>query len=347
MRLFTLQKFSILAVVFIAMACAKEKTEVISQSNLVNDDQLVNQVNWFMDAAKDVKEGNYLKSGEKMYLDSALYYIGSTLNYKYGFSAEPFNKLTLDTVYVNIPYIAAEGKTYIVDALQGYNLTVDQLRLKYQNISSSKKFLIGCVIQNAGMTSNNSSIIVRVIGQFGSDQPTAPISYDAAYWWERNSYKCDGTGEEGAPNRIDADINFAKRPIPAPGYKVVFTDLIIEQDAFSNPDDFRTPNDVEDNFCDYKLYYASSQVGPLTSEVGCLGEDAAHPGIDEMIFYRDGMNVVLSNWLTLHGRDFVSVYTISEGVNTNIWKHWPWLTHGIKHIVQIDPSNPYPINIQD
>ena len=71
--------------------------------------------------------------------------------------------------------------------------------------------------------------------------------------------------------------------------------------------------------------------------------------IREMIFYRDGMNEVLSNWLTSNGRDFFSVYTISEGVinSSIIWKHRPLLTHGIKHLVQIEPSSPYPINILD
>jgi hypothetical protein len=38
MKLFTLQKFSILAVIILAMSCAKEKPEAISQSYLVSDE---------------------------------------------------------------------------------------------------------------------------------------------------------------------------------------------------------------------------------------------------------------------------------------------------------------------
>lgn len=351
MRTLLLTLSALLLISIVGMySCTKEKSETATPAAALSDEQIVSQVNWFMDAAKEVKEGKYLKSREKMELDSALYYISATLNYKYGYATEPFGKLKLDTVMVNIPYIASEGKTYIVDALEGYNITIEKIRLKYLSIVNSKKVLIGCVIQNAGLTNNNDSIKVRVIAEFGSGQ-AAPVYFDPTdeYWWHRDSWRCDLTGEEGAPNIFENNLNFAWRPAPPPGYRVTFTGLSLE--LFENPTLYLNPTSGPiDNFCDYEIFFATSLVSVIDEQVKCLGTDPAHPGIQEMEYYMDGMESVLGGFLQSQNQNFFSLSIESpEKTEYNIVtiKHMPKLTYGIRHIIAIDPSAVYPMSIMD
>jgi hypothetical protein len=145
-----------------------------------------------MDAAKDVKEGKYLKTGEKMYLDTALNYISYTLNYKYGFHTSPYRSIKFDTVLVTIPILANENKTLIVDALSGYDEAETNSRLIYSQLSDSRKKVIGFVVQNAGITTNGQAITARIIMEIGYGTPIIVNSFgpNDQYWWTREGGNC-------------------------------------------------------------------------------------------------------------------------------------------------------------
>jgi hypothetical protein len=65
MRTLLLTLSALLLISIVGMySCTKEKVESAVSKTTPSGEQLVSQVHWFMDAAKDVEGGKYLKSGE-------------------------------------------------------------------------------------------------------------------------------------------------------------------------------------------------------------------------------------------------------------------------------------------
>lgn len=348
MRTLLLTLTVILISIVTMISCTKEKSETTILKTIPSDEQLVRQVNWFMSAAKDVKEGKYLKSGEKMVLDSAIYYIGNTLNYKYGFVSEPYAHMIYDTTEIVIPFLSNERKAYLVDVLNCYNITVNKLRQHYIKIIDERKFLIGCVVKNTDWVIGHDSIRIKVIGRFGYGQPLTPSANIEGWWFERDSHNCENTVYDiGAPNFLDAEIWSTMRPAPAPGFRVVFINQDIESTAFSDPKQYI--NDADDipgdNFCDYKFYYADVPDSQITDELCCLGYDTSHD-IDEMYVYKYSMRDVITQWLVSQDKDFVDIVTFHEllHVNTqhNILKHYSKVTYGDRIVTAIGS---YPVSI--
>lgn len=338
-------------------SCTKEKPDSPLAVSPQSDEQLVSQVHWFMDAAKDVKEGKYLKSGEKMFLDSALYYISATLNYKYGYHTVQYEQLKLDTVMVTIPILAAEGKTYVVDALAGYNNAVSKIRFKYSQNTATNKKTVGFIIQYAGYNTTNDSVKARVITQIGYGDMITQLTamYDwqfgetDQYWWLENSQNCyNGTGGFGAPNIIENTLMFGLCPAPPPNCRYWFP--IIDEIEFI-PTNYEVDS-VHDNFCDYKIYYASGSLNViLTNQVQCLGLDTAHPGIHEMSFYCTGLLEIIQAFLTSNQKQCQKLKIGHFGPdllppNYTIYAigHKPILFYGNRKLICSEPVYPLAID---
>lgn len=339
----------------ILSSCTKEKpvstTPFISQT----DEQLVSKVNWFMKAAKELEKGRYMKSGEKMFLDSALYYIGTTLNYEYCFPGSNFGISKSDTSLVKIPILASEGKTLLVDALSAYNLSVEKVRQRYRAITSSNKHLLACIVQNAGVTPGNDTIIARVISQTGYGAPMAITAFDPndQYWFSTGGGSCANppVPGEGAPEILAYSIyNYGWWPQIQPGYRIWYSDPVIKQ--YTDPTQYAATGQTAtiDNFCDYKFYFATEYYNgtlhqPLEEKVFCLGLDDAHPGIHEMQFYSSNMVNVFLAFFASSGRSFmnIQIYEFQEQELVpspyHNYGHKSDLTHGIMHI---EPANGYP-----
>jgi hypothetical protein len=284
---------------YIAPACNKEKHEeqlaIHPEGEFMNDDDLVNKVLDFSQMATNLKEGKMHKSGEKMLIDDAIYYISATLNYIYCNHTATYGKMHLDTVNINLPVIATEGKAYLVDALEGYNTAVENLRSFYNNIGNSNKNLLGCMITK-GIVQNNT-INMSIIAQLGVGpaQPLVPLHEDLQYWWERDSYDCDFNGNEGAPNIIENRVMFGFCPAPPPNCRYWFPQIFV---TTFNATDYEV-DQIHDNWCDYKIFYVSGTPAVVyTHEVQCLGTDPVnHPNENELNFYYNGLREVISQSL--------------------------------------------------
>jgi hypothetical protein len=354
MKNFLFLAFFILGIIGF-MSCAKEKTLKDIPTIPVKDKQLVKQVHWFMDAAQEVKDGKYLKSGEKMFLDSALYYISTTLNYKYCFPCSKFRISKSDTSLVKIPILASEGKTLLIDALSAFNESVEKVKLRYRAIASTNKHLLACIVQNAGVTPGNDTIIARVISQTGYGAPMAITAFgpNDQYWFSSGGGKCTNppVPGEGAPEILGYSIyNYGWWPQIQPGYRIWYSDPVIKQ--YTDPTQYAATGQTAtiDNFCDYKFYYATEYYNgtlhqPLEEKVFCLGLDDAHPGIHEMQFYSSNMVNVFLAFFASSGRSFmnIQIYEFQEQIlgpsQYHNYGHKSDLTHGIMHI---EPANGYP-----
>ncbi len=299
---------SVILLGFVVASCKKEKSETIAATTTQSDEQLVNNVHWFMDAAKDVKEGKILKSGEKMLVDSAVYYISATLNYKYCYQAYNYKSREYDTVYVTIPILANEGKTLIVDALYGYNQAVQKLRSNHMQIASPQKKLLGCMVSNVGFTSNSDSIHIKIISLTGvgvvpnvDDQPAWP-----SFWYQQNTWQCNGNASIGAPEILRRNLIALNIPANCRVWFPTGYSIKVYDDPTAYPDPFNGPID---NFCDYKIYYArtSASAPVLTDAVKCIETQPVVTYGSEMGFYTQGINQIIGEFLTSVNKDFKDI----------------------------------------
>lgn len=356
-----------LILLFVSMwilSCTKEKPIYSYSSIQQSDEQLVSNVHWFMNAAKDVKEGKILKDDNKMLIDSALYYISATLNYKYCHHTEYSGKFLQDTVYVKIPILAAEGKTLLVDALKGYNASLEGIRAKYARILNSDKKITGCMVNNLGITQGGDSLNIQIVSQFRyaigqnlllNNQTQFQFGENEKYWWLRDSYNCyNGSSEDGgAPNVIQNTIMFAYCPAPPPNCRYWFpqyTDI-----SFVANDPSFEVDLIKDNFCDYKIFYASGTIAQvLNDDVQCLGTDTGHPGEHEMNFYCYWLNEIVYDFFLQHESENLSCKEIQiyspapyppNPNNPSIIaiKHVPHLFYGKRYLICNEPQ--YPIEI--
>jgi hypothetical protein len=346
---------------YIAPACNKERNEeqlpVLQQDDFTGNEELVNRVLNFSQIAAELKDGKMQKSGEKMLIDNAIYYISATLNYIYCNHTAAYGKIHLDTITFSLPVIATEGKAYLVDALDGYNTAVEKAREKFVKINKTERQLINIAYISSEMNLPQKAVDLTFEIQTGTDNAPAIAAYgffdvEEQYWWFRDTENCYNGNPTlgGAPNVLEQHILFKYKPVPPPNCRYWF--------PFTEPKDFIATDyegdGVPDYFCDYKIFYAYGPVIEiLTDTVQCLGLEANHPGIHEMDYYLNGLDEILSGFLANTGKSIATINIKSEiepdpnNYTKVTIKHLPHLTFGKKMTVCWEvPNNNYPISIE-
>ncbi len=344
------------------VSCKKDEAKIQTPApdELVSK-QFLDDVHWFLNAAKVVKTNPNAKSAstEKITLDSALYYFDATLNYKYGFASARFNDQKIDTVLVKIRLVPGEKKVYVDDAALAYNQVVNKLRLKYSAIDETIKELQGCILENAGKTPGNDSAVVRVIGIFGTGAPIQPNIDEYGYRWHRNSGNCDfSVMGYGAPEYMESQLStYFCPPPPSPFHRVVFTNLMYSCTDFYNPTDYRSPDDSLDNYCDYKIFYMINTVCEFTDELRCLGICEDKNGQNtmsygcEMNYYIGSMTELLEQFLQDHGNKSLFTHHIESVTRCPVGYmellHRITLWYGTKKLIDIrsEERMDYPLTI--
>lgn len=350
MKTKTILLFLALAIVAgVFNACKKDKTTPdtpeISESTYI-----VNNVLNFSQQASLLNEGSYLKNGEKVPIDTALFYISATLNYIYCDHTAQYRELLFDTIKLEIPIIGQEGKTFLVDALAGFNEAVTQARTKFKLANGLNKKLLNFAFLNAFFNESSNEIIVNFQMQFGTGNApiisTSGFSTEEQYWWFRGSYNCfDGNNNfGGAPDVLEQRLMF--KFIQAPPANCRYWFPFTEIKKFNATSYIADGNG--DNFCDYKIYYATGlEPQVLTNTVQCLGIDANHPGIHEMDFYLNNLDQIIAEFLLASNKSMQNLYIDSRSIpeipNLTIL-HEPRLTYGKKSVICWD--NSYPIGIE-
>lgn len=335
MRTLLLTLTAILISIVIMISCTKEKSEATTPAAALSDEQLVGLVHWFMDAAKDVKEGKYLKSGEKMFLDSALYYIESSMNYKYSYTNEKFKDYYISEVNLTIPYLSAENKTYVINALDAFNLTLEKFRAIYQQLNLENKKYYMCSIRNGGATNDGDSIIINAKVYFGYGRRVTNISTsEVGYYWCELGGDCEGLGQYGAPEYLRDNYFSPVIYMPCPNPRIWWDqtdDFKFDQEISSFPNPFGGPID---NYCDYQLYYAISSVSEITPEVTCLSSESVNGAIQEIEYYRQQLQVLFDAKLVYLSKQFIDVDFETPDVTVNLIRtirHTPTLYYGKIH----------------
>ncbi len=343
----------ILSVFTLLISCTKEKSEKqASLTEATDSEYIVNEVLNFSRMATDLKAGKLLKNAEKMPIDTALYYISATLNYTYCYHTANYGKLHMDTITIKVPILGMEEKTFLVDALAGFNDAVAKARAKFVKIDELTKKPINVAFLNAEINQDMDTVSFSLglqigIGNGQTISSSGSFNVNEQYWWLRDSQNCFDGNEfsGGAPNVLEQHLMF--KYIPAPPANCRYWFPITEVKTFIAT---RYPGDgTPDYFCDYKIFYAS---GPnqqvLTTTVQCLGLETSHPDIHEMEYYLNGLDQIIAEYLLNSGKSAAAIFIGHEfipiDINNSTIKHSPQLTYGVKRITCWESE--YPIGIE-
>ncbi|MCK9616481.1 MAG: hypothetical protein M0R21_01440 [Lentimicrobiaceae bacterium] len=334
-------------VIFIIGSCSKNETikhdTVDSNANAnVVEQKILNFIN--------INNANkLLKNDQKISMEDAVFYIDGTLNYTYCYPEHKLKYCIWDTTNIEIPY-SIDNDVLMQDEVSAYNSAVSLVRNMYNKISDTTKTLLCVVVQNMGLDQNSRQIKLRLIAQIGIGKGVVyePFGENDDWDFRRFTWNCDMTIVDiGGALKIEEAIHANKEVyLPCPNARIwysspeVYTPL---STCLRNP---FNPFDVVDNYCDYAIFYATSQVAAITDETKCLDDK-------EMNYYYNGTSKVIYDWqnntlLNPLGKKFMNC--LINGLETTdgtIYKifHEVNATYGIRH-VDCSGSIQYPISIE-
>lgn len=328
------------------LGCSKDKAIAPLTENLtITPEQVsVQKIKNFLYRTKNpslcFKTDKYYSSSEVFNL------IGATLNYVYSFPTENVKDIEWVEQTINIP-ISLNSGILESDAIAAYSSAILKVRESFRSINKSDKHLLAVYIKDL-VIETSSSVQLQLISQIGSSTNLCVTGFDDTdeYYYKNDSYRCDETGEEGAPNILEQMIYFKYKTIPEPGWHIWYWPQTVYNPQYG---DFNAGNTI-DNFCDYKIFFADESVGAITSETTCLGYNQSNSGINEMDFYLNGADEICNGWLTSltlnpGGYNFSSCTFTHFKFNTQIG-HILNFTFGKRNAVKEEgEENDYPIMI--
>lgn len=193
-----------LATLFVAAAisvavvsCQKDKEPENENQTVVkssNDDakELLNRIYAFRSLRDDINSG--AKSGESMTLEELRDNIDLTFNFEHSQHATPFDYATLDTFYVKMPNVDADGNVTAAEAIATYNAFETNLENLMANVDDDSDLAKNFSIKfpEAGAKSGDDIEVVFTRGTEGEKYPWfAPFEEGDDYIWGKNLGRCD------------------------------------------------------------------------------------------------------------------------------------------------------------
>lgn len=322
-------------------ACQKDT----GQNPVQHEEDPTQRIEQFYADMQNWKQGVPNKSGGRISLDSAIWYIDATLNYYYANSNGTSAKFHRDTVYVEMELVSDYEAMY-QQVFSSYDESLSGLSEKYHAISGENKRFIMAIVNDAGpLPENKHKLQIVTVSGTGILQSSGDFGESESYFYNRDAlYNCDWEIAPGAPIIFETMLSSHFNPPPSGSCHWFFygstTELVLEYEDFQL-------NDPIQNYLDYKIYAASSVIGDgLTDEVKCLEYNQNNSGIHEMQFYYDHLKVFVSDWLAspentgnMKLAPSVIESRISEGSSGSIFYHRPNLKfrkRGLSCQLQLD-----------
>ena len=245
-----------LATLFVAAAisvavvsCQKDQETENENQTVVkssNDDakELLNRIYAFQSLRDDINSG--AKSGESMTLEELRDNIDLTFNYEHSQHATPFDYATLDTFYVKMPDVDANGNVTAAEAIATYNAFETNLENLMANVDDDSDLAKNFSIKfpEAGAKSGDDIEVVFTRGTEGTSYPWfAPFEEGDDYIWGYKLGRCD----QGLSSITDAANELTKKihnNSPAAVYDTYYSPYKIEYVKF-------TPYQDNDDLSDY------------------------------------------------------------------------------------------------
>lgn len=272
-------------------ACSKQEANQPQNSDLVPelsayDQLLANKIEGFKQTMDDIHEHPGFKSGEKMIVDSAIWYIGATINYTYSNAGYPFAKLHRDTAYFEMELLNSYEAT-IEKIVESYDASLTKLSQSYYELPDADKKFIMATVSNTGNTPIGNAEL-RIITITGTGTLTnSQFEEDEAYRFNMNAIQdCFyGLPNQGAPKIFEVYLDAHFIPEPTGNWHWFFYG---EETVFTLDYNEFVLNEVKTNYLDYKIFAASNAFDPPIGDLTeCLEFDQNGSGIHEMQFYYD------------------------------------------------------------
>ncbi len=148
-----------------------------------------------------------------------------------------------------------------------YNIVMDTIQNQLERVSYDNPQLILVDIEFSNYDSNDDAVITigSLIGKF---QTT--VLHNDNWWYGENMGLC-GTGQyvpEDGASQLDQRVTNSLLPPPPMGASWRFKSI---ESRTIHPTQDPLSGD-EDNYLDYKIFYASELVGPIDDDVKCMSQ---------------------------------------------------------------------------
>ncbi len=287
---------TVLALMLLLGACSKEVNEQqnLSQQNEADPSARIEAFVFKMDT---YKSGAYLKSDERIQIDSAIWYIDATLNYTYANGNHPFARLHWDTLFIEMDILNSYEAMY-QQVFDGYDASLYGVSDKYHAIDGENKQFMMAMVEDMGpLPGNKRNLRIITVTGTGTLEHSGDFGDNEAYRWNRNaSTSCNNTPASGAPVIFETLLltHFNPPPSNPNCHWYWYGEVTIVTHNYKDHE----LNTTAVNYLDYKIYAASSAIGDgLTDEVKCLEWNQNYMGIHEMQFYYDHLKVFVNEWL--------------------------------------------------
>ncbi|MDO8897953.1 MAG: hypothetical protein Q7V19_09915 [Bacteroidales bacterium] len=279
--------------------CSKDVPNRQQEFSIAEEDPSA-LINNFVQQMELYNKGVMLKSGQRMLVGSAVWYIDATLNYTYADAGHAFARLHRDTLYTEMSLVNGYEAAYeeVFDAYETF-LTGLSHHFYEEIEGDNKQFMMARVDDMGSLPDNKQKLRIITVTGTGTLEQTGDFGNEEAYSWDKNAtMTCNPSIPEpgnGAPVIFEALLQNHFQPQVPPNCRYYYfgaSDVV--QLDYSN----YQLNSTLTNYLDYKIYAASPLVGNgLTSEVACLNYNADN-GIHEMQFYFDHLKDFVNEWLT-------------------------------------------------
>jgi len=271
--------------------------KVNNNNNNDNSDAVVAHILAFKAKMKYYKENQGLKSNEKEQTDSTVLDWESTINLTYCYSYLELSDTKVFDTTIAMPPVSNDSILMTDISDKYYNEIVYAVQAQYFQapFADSVKKLMAVDLEKT--TGGDSLSIISLIGN------TTTVMHPP-YDWKYGEYggTCDGQHDVGISDAAhviaDNTRNYFYEEPPA-GCRWWFNN--IETIDIKNPKEkdnngnyiYRNPDDDPgfDNYKDFLIYYASSDIGPITDPVLCLEH------YDELAFYKQSYIDLTQGWI--------------------------------------------------
>jgi hypothetical protein len=275
-------------------SCQKGCEEV--QTQLLTHKDPAQLVEQFNEAMQAWKQGVPFKSGERLSIDSAIWYIDATLNYYYANNNASSARFHWDTVYVEMELVNDYEAMY-QQVFASYDESLSGLAEKYHAISGENKRFIMAIVNDAGpLPDNKHKLQIVTVSGTGFFQSSGDFGEDDTFRYEDYAeWDCFGNIiNTNAPKTFEAALFQFYNPDPGSNCSWAFYGST--DDIQINYLDHQINNPLT-NYLDYKVFAASEAVAAFDESTECLEYNYNSSGIHEMQFYFDYKKAFINEWL--------------------------------------------------
>jgi len=276
--------------------CSKDENR--QQVQLQADEDPSALINNFVGQMALYNRGVMLKSGLRMSVDSAVWYIDAALNYTYADAGHAFARLHRDTLYTEMSLLNSFEAAY-EEVFDAYDTFLAGLSHHYyEEVEGDNKQFIMARVDNMGpLPGNKQKLRIITLTGTGTLLQTDDFGNDEAYKYEDFAlWDCFGNNVgTNAPQLFEAILSQHYNPEPANNCRWYFygstVELILDYNDY--------PLDpTPDNYLDYKIFAASEAVANFDDWTECLEYNYQGSGIHEMQFYYDHLKDFADQWLS-------------------------------------------------